>query len=308
MNATVFNRFNYSPVKVLKAIGHGLHKIEHIPTRHQKMLEQRYKQIAIQMIILFGFLPLAWSGTLVVNWLWPNFFVYPYFNWELPSLAAVKSFWPLFAWLAFLIVFGGNSLRSSHLDWRLWKTGMISGNLAGIWEEIGFRFIFICYSMLTIVVYNWLLSTFAWVVVGALALFTLATLIDDDHSKIGTFMYGVVTVFTALMLTPENPVIWFYLQIMMPVINFISFDSYAVIFNNPESYQPLFVMGAILANARFRDGHKYQGWFGYMDSWIVGFVFLYAMLIHGLITAIVLHCIWNTCVYTSNLLKRRLFG
>ena len=55
----------------------------------------------------------------------------------------------------------------------------------------------------------------------------------------------------------------------------------------------LFVIGAIAVNAKFRDSHAYQGLIGMFISWIAGFVFLYAIVAYGLLTAIVIHSIYD---------------
>jgi hypothetical protein len=55
----------------------------------------------------------------------------------------------------------------------------------------------------------------------------------------------------------------------------------------------LFIAAAVSVNAKFRDGHKYQGFFGMVNAWVVGFILLYAMLYYGLMTAIVVHAIYD---------------
>jgi len=49
----------------------------------------------------------------------------------------------------------------------------------------------------------------------------------------------------------------------------------------------------LVANAKFRDGHKYQGPFGLVNSWFIGMFFFYLMFTYGLIAAIVVHFLYD---------------
>ena len=294
--------------KCLKAIGNKIWEIEHIPSRHLRILEARYEQIFYQAAMLV-ILALMFLVTLLVNWVTGGFFDYPYLNGGLPSFETLWSFWPLGLWCAFLVVVANNHVRSSYLDERLWVTGMFTGNLAGIWEEIGYRYLFIMPAMVAVAFSNWLLSGwFAWVFLALWAIGTLAIFADDKHKVRSGIKSLLMLILMIYIWDKPDPWYWAYQHVIMPAINFISLGSFIDIFENTERHAPLMVMGAILANNWFRDGHKYQGLVGWLDSWIVGFVLMYACFTHGLLTAIVLHCLWNSLVYTSIYAKRKLYG
>jgi hypothetical protein len=307
MNTSIWITHHFQPLKSLKALGNKIWEIEHIVTRHNEMLEARYKQITYQLIML-GSLAVMFVGVTTFNY-FTNFFPYPYLKGGFPNLEILLSFWPLGLWCLFLLIVGNNQVRSSHLDGKLWRTGMITGNLAGIWEEIGYRYLYIMPAMGAVMFTNWLLGTwFTWVFLGLWAIGTLAIFADDKHKTVSGVKSLLMLILMIYIWGEPDPWYWAYENVIMPAINWVSLDSFRPIFMNPEQHMPLMVMGAILANHWFRDGHKYQGVAGWLDSWVVGFVFMYACFTHGLLTAMALHCIWNSLVYTSILLKRKAFG
>lgn len=58
------------------------------------------------------------------------------------------------------------------------------------------------------------------------------------------------------------------------------------------------LLGASLlsANAFFRNGHRYQGLFGYANSWFVGMFLFYVMFHYGLGAAIVVHFMYDLLI------------
>jgi len=54
----------------------------------------------------------------------------------------------------------------------------------------------------------------------------------------------------------------------------------------------------LYSNAVFRDGHKYQGWFGYINSWFIGMYLFYIMFHHGLLAAILVHFAYDMVIFT----------
>jgi len=58
------------------------------------------------------------------------------------------------------------------------------------------------------------------------------------------------------------------------------------------------VGAAMLAtNAFFRDGHRYQGWFGWIDSWFFGMLMFWLMFTYGLPAAIVVHFLYDFIIF-----------
>ena len=62
------------------------------------------------------------------------------------------------------------------------------------------------------------------------------------------------------------------------------------------------------ANLKFRDGHKYQGLFGYFNSWIIGYILLHAMMFHGLLVAIIIHAVYDVLIGLVQFSKRLFYS
>ncbi|MEZ4490790.1 MAG: hypothetical protein R3F51_24700 [Cyanobacteriota/Melainabacteria group bacterium] len=83
--------------------------------------------------------------------------------------------------------------------------------------------------------------------------------------------------------------------ILGPVANFFTLGYLDQYLSNPEIW---FVgAGLISANSRFRDGHKYQGFLGWVNSWFLGMVFFYMTLTYGLVAAIVVHFLYDMIIF-----------
>ncbi|MFW5804247.1 MAG: hypothetical protein ACOCWG_03340, partial [bacterium] len=132
-------------------------------------------QIMLVAGILFSFIVLK-----VVNHFYEGFFVYEHFG-SMESLQNIKRFWPLFVYAFFVTFLSIPQIRyikkSYDDDEKNLFLGLLSGNLAGIFEEIGYRWIFIGNCMIGICFLNWVMGTiFAWLIVIILALATLGML------------------------------------------------------------------------------------------------------------------------------------
>ncbi|MFT5849366.1 MAG: hypothetical protein ACI9H6_000173 [Patiriisocius sp.] len=302
------NLHHFSLIKTLKGIGNKLHEIEHIPTRHRLMLEARYRTMTSQLITL-AFVLAMLVVVIGINMVWKDFFVYPSALWEVPALGDLTNFWPLLLWCGFMTTISSNHVRSSSYDEKLWGTGMLSGSLAGLWEEIGYRYVFICFGMIAVTFSNWLYGTvLVWFFVLMFGIAAIAVFVDDKHNKLMSLVYGTLCITAIYVSGVADPIFWLYQTILIPLLNWVSFGSFANILLTIDAEVPLLLMGAMTANVWFRDGHKYQGPVGWLDSWVVGFVFLYAALTYSLLTAIILHSMWNILVYTSIYAKRKWFG
>ncbi|NTW13797.1 MAG: hypothetical protein HGA31_02070 [Candidatus Moranbacteria bacterium] len=235
----------------------------------------------------------AWLGLWVVEAVSPGFFKYPFLSWEV-NWSTIQGFWPLFAYclamsLAITAIKDKEEGRSSLV------LAVSTSILAGIWEELGFRYVFICYAMISIVVMNFLLSTVLGTVIGlGLCVFAVLAFLDKGAGNkiLGAGM--IVLGATALYLTWSiggDPLFWLYRNVFIPVIDFVTFGQFHGIFHN--GYPELFLFGLVSANARFRAGHQYQGPIGLLNSWITGYVYMFAMLHYGLATAIAIHILYD---------------
>lgn len=69
---------------------------------------------------------------------------------------------------------------------------------------------------------------------------------------------------------------------------------------NSDHWTYLLYIGAVLwSNAQFRNGHKYQGPSGMMNSYVIGLYMFFIAFTHGLIYAIILHVAFDVILFTS---------
>lgn len=260
-----------------------------------------------QLFVAGQMLCLAYVGLCALLWLfvehfWPDFF--SPFEWsrgvQISLAYSAACFWPMFAWAAFMAVINlfnlGPSMTTGTTDEGHLFYDTTTSLLAGLWEELGFRCVFILGAMISIVfsnfIWSWLLVIFAIVALG----FTFSIMAKSEGNPI-IFIIGVMLAIGAMFVVYltwnlEDPVYWIYKNIVFNILSFISLGYLDPILHY-EGAPFLFIAGAVSTNAKFRDGHKYQGPIGVLNAWAVGFVLLYAMLYYGLLTAIIVHAIYD---------------
>ncbi|OGM19339.1 hypothetical protein A2771_03730 [Candidatus Woesebacteria bacterium RIFCSPHIGHO2_01_FULL_38_26b] len=84
---------------------------------------------------------------------------------------------------------------------------------------------------------------------------------------------------------------WFFNHISGPIANFLTLG-----YLEPYLFNGLgwFIGAAIISsNAKFRNGHLYQGWFGWINAWFGGMYFFYLMFNYGLIASILAHFLYD---------------
>jgi len=243
---------------------------------------------------------LVFAGVFVwlVGYISPGFFQHPNLTWRVPE-GVVIYFWPLLfygAVMAIVSVFASD-LSSEDDDEAVFGLSLLSSILAGVWEEIGYRWLYICTAMVSLVFLNWILGTVVGTILAlVLLVFGLAMFVTRGAGN--RVFGGIVTIFALFVIYIlwymgyDNPVYWVFENITVPVVNFVTLGSFEMVFNNPNLSQ-LFVFGIIAANANFRDGHKYQGPVGMANAWVIGFVMMYATIFYGIGTAIVLHVLYD---------------
>jgi len=210
-------------------------------------------------------------------------------------LLAIAYYWPLFLYGGIMALV----IPMQKID--RWETkeshfilDSVISTLAGIWEELGYRCVFILTAMIGIIISNlffsWLLVIMMLVTLGGVIYFRNAVL-----SVLGIIIVILLMVLIYFTWDIQNPVYLIYSHITFPVLSFISFgwlDSILYFKNAPF----LFIAGAISANANFRDGHKYQGLLGQINAWIIGFCLLYAMFYYGLLVVIMVHALYDIII------------
>jgi len=101
---------------------------------------------------------------------------------------------------------------------------------------------------------------------------------------------------------------WLHTAVWSPLANWSTFG-----FLEPSLMAENWVIGAAIltTNAFFRDGHKYQGYFGWVNSWFGGMYLWFIALTHGLVAAIVIHFLYDFFIYVYAAVSvsvRRRFG
>lgn len=270
-----------------------------------KQYKARQEYVGYQLLAL---VTVAISAVLVwlIEQFAPDFFSYPYFSWSV-EWHDLARFWPAYLWgIAVTVLI--TEARSSSYDARLFGLGIVTSLLAGLWEELGYRFLFICFAMIMVFALNWLLSDGLIIFLAILAIGGILAVIfglESLLSKIATVVVLAVVVWFLWLAMAANfdPVFWFYRNIFLTIANWMTLKQFEPIFFG--AYPELFVFGAFLANIWFRDGHKYQGLFGFINSWYFGLVFLYASLTYGLLTAVAVHALYNMFIHATLFLKQK---
>lgn len=105
-----------------------------------------------------------------------------------------------------------------------------------------------------------------------------------------------VTNWIFLGFVDVNVVRWIYVNVLCAFADLTTFHHLHDVLFHPSSW----AVGAavISANAFFRDGHKYQGILGVLNSWFAGMFFFWMMFAHGLWAAIVVHFTYDVVVFT----------
>ena len=103
---------------------------------------------------------------------------------------------------------------------------------------------------------------------------------------------------------------WMYLHILGPIVNLVSLGLMHNLLFDPRGW---FIGASLVAtNAFFRDGHKYQGIIGFINSWFGGLVLFHAAFTYGLPCAILVHTTFNMVVnlvaYVDAIIEREFLG
>jgi len=252
---------------------------------------------------------IAGIGVWIIEYLFPNFFNYPY--WDKPfHLTDVFRFYPLFLWALVWALVAATRHTSTPHDEKVLVVEVFGYTLTGFWEELAFRWVMIPYSMIGIVVANWFWSAGMGYALGIAAVVLAIKLLffgDKDWFHVGGALLCVL--FAGLFIwfgTFADPVYWFFEKLMVPLANLTTFMQMGSLLKNHET--PLFIFGILAANSAFRDGHKYQGLFGTINSWYAGMILIFATMTYGLLVAIVIHAIYDIIFAVTKYLIRKLRG
>ncbi|MBI5004235.1 CPBP family intramembrane metalloprotease [Candidatus Kaiserbacteria bacterium] len=93
-----------------------------------------------------------------------------------------------------------------------------------------------------------------------------------------------------------HPIQWIYVSVICPVANFFTLGYLEPYLLNGYGWA---VAAAIISvNGKFRNGHKYLGTFGYVNSWFLGMYFFWVVFHYGLIAAIIIHFLYDLFIFT----------
>jgi len=145
---------------------------------------------------------------------------------------------------------------------RVFKAGFWVSLSAGVMEEIAFRWILYLAAFPLLIMTNFVMFGFLGV--------------------LGLPGWGLVELFTGILAHVANFFTLGYLHEQL--INASSWTIPAAL---------------LAANNAFREGHRYQGFFGYVNSWFMGMVFFYFTFTYGLVAAIVVHFLYDLVVFAT---------
>lgn len=99
---------------------------------------------------------------------------------------------------------------------------------------------------------------------------------------------------------------WFFDHAVGPLVDFVTFGWLHSILFSPEGWA---VGAAVVATTgKFRDGHEYQGVFGWTNSWFLGLYFMYVMFHYGLPAAMAVHFVYNMTIFFWMYVASKLAG
>jgi len=191
----------------------------------------------------------------LVYWLWPETLPFRFLAcWRIRGslIEWLRVSWPIFCWgvtiSALMLYRHRDHIRHAPVTvGAVFVSGAITSVLAGVMEEICFR---------------WLI--FLNAIVGA---------------KIANFLFFG---FAGFGITE-----WLQVHLVGPIANVVTFGAMGTFLGTPNAWAV--GAGILGANAFFRDGHRYQGLFGIVNSWFAGMFLFWLMFRYGLLAAIVVH-------------------
>lgn len=225
---------------------------------------------------------------------------------------SVMRYWYVFAWGFFLSIVTLYSVKvGSFVKAKtILSLNLVTSFFAGAWEEMAYRGLLIFTSMIGLYFVNF---AFKWVVLVILCILAVIAIIVCLRNKYWLlFLISALLSYVAIhwwwgVVETKDPLYWFYQHLIFPIMSLVSVGLLDGILYNKD-FSLLFIMAAVSVNTEFRDGHKYQGTFGFFNSWILGFVFIHAMMYHGIVVAIIIHAIYDIIIGLVKFSKRLLLA
>ncbi len=256
------------------------------------------KLLGFQFISLFALI-FFYIFYLVVEFFKPDFFNITEWWVRTDSITeSVFAFWPMYIWAflwSMLAFFGFDGYMSNDENNELLFYDVSTSVMAGVWEEIGFRCLFIFTGMIGVWLANFFWSWMMIFMIIVVFIMSLGGLLKKSNILFigGILVLSVYGLIYWCLSGITDPVYWCYENILFPIVNFFTAGYLRDIFYDRNVVSFLFIAGAISANAKFRDGHKYQGLIGYYNSWFIGCVMIYCLVHYGLAVCILSHAIYD---------------
>jgi len=199
----------------------------------------------------------------IIMWIWPEAVPFKFFEfWNIRGnvIQWLYSAWPIFAWGTGVATIIAICTRNDRDTNRHAEKIIARGTLISIFAGIAEE-----------VIFRWLF------LLGAIVLV-----------KIGNFLF-----FGFLGFGIPS---WLHLHAFGPLANWITLGHLEPYLFHSTGW----AVGAAMlsANSFFRDGHKYQGSFGWVNSWFIGMFLFWIMFQYGLLAAILAHFVYDLLIFT----------
>jgi hypothetical protein len=198
----------------------------------------------------------------IIMWIWPRAVPFRFFEfWSIRGTLGewMHDAWPMLAWGTGLTVLVAILTRNDRATNRHAEDILIGGTvtsiIAGVGEEITFRWLFFLGAVISAKIANFFFF--------------------------GFLGFGIPA--------------WVHLHVLGPLANWTTLRGLETHIFHATGWA---VGAAMLAtNAFFRDGHKYQGPFGWINSWFCGMFLFWIMFKYGLPIAILVHFTYDFLIY-----------
>lgn len=197
-----------------------------------------------------------------VEWIWPNATPFTFWGlWKSNGTAFdwLYAAWPIFAWGVGATAWSVFRTYNKPEENRHAEKVMKSGFLISLWAGV-----------MEEICFRWLI--FLNAIIGAVVC---------NFLFFGFLGFGICEFLTVNLLAP--------------VANFFTLGALDQYLGDPAMWAVS--AGIISANAFFRDGHKYQGLLGWVNSWFLGMYFFYMMFTYGLPAAILVHFLYDLLIF-----------
>jgi len=171
------------------------------------------------------------------------------------------------------------------------QEGFLVSLRAGVTEEVYYRW---CRWLLGIagslvLLYIWI--GLMWFFVG---IAVILLLVGERAHKIAGLALGL---FAGVCLVFGLDYQFLYEAIAGPLANWMTLGFLEGYLFHPYSWTV--GAGILMSNATYQDGHKYQGLFGRINSWFLGMFFFWMVVTYGLISAVVVHFLYDFLIFST---------